>query len=91
MNRPSPEVRKTLRAQCAAAKAIRERFGLGSAVQYLVEEKLSAVLTASDRCPELAAELPAFTKEIARLFTQGEIRDHLGRRRFPRIRSVLDL
>jgi hypothetical protein len=86
-----PTSRRKLIEQCAAARRIKKRFGLASAAQYLIEEKFCNFLAAGDRDPEIARDIPAFANEIKRLFTTEEIREHLGRRRLPRIREALQL
>jgi hypothetical protein len=63
--------------QCAAAKDIRERFGLNSALDYLIGEKLFKFVKASEQDPDFAAELPAFLHAIGRVFAPHEIRDFL--------------
>jgi len=46
------------REQCEATPTIRERFGVKSALDYLVGEKLLSFAKAADQDPEFAAELP---------------------------------
>ena len=82
MSSPSIEFHKIRIDQCAATEDIREHLGLENALDYLIGEKLSAFLMASERDPQFAAELPAFVAEIRRIFTAEEIRiylDHLER------------
>ena len=47
-------------AQCEAAKQIRQRFGTGNALEYLVGEKLLGFIEAADRYAEFEQELPHF-------------------------------
>lgn len=63
--------------QCAATEGIRERFGLQSALDYLIGEKLFHFVHAAEDHPEFAAELPAFLAEIERQFTRDEIGEYL--------------
>jgi hypothetical protein len=63
--------------RCAATEDIRESFGLGNALDYLIGEKLFPFLMASEQDPEFAAEVPAFVDEIRRIFTPEEIRTYL--------------
>ena len=63
--------------QCAATEDIREHFGRRNALDYLIGEKLFAFLMAAERDTLFAAEVPAFIREIRRLFTASEIRDYL--------------
>ena len=52
------------------------RWG-GRTVPCLIGEKLFAFLMAAERDTLFAAEVPAFIREIRRLFTASEIRDYL--------------
>ena len=85
MSSPSIEFHKIWIDQCAATEDIRESFGRGRALDYLIGEKLFTFLMASEQDPEFAAEVPAFVDEIRRIFTTAEIRsylDHLERTKF---------
>ena len=85
MSSPSTEYHKIWVGQCAATEDIRERFGLESALDYLVGEKLFSFVAASEQDPLFAEELADFVAEIRRLFTTAEIRaylDHLERTKF---------
>ena len=85
--------------QCAATERLRERFGLQTALDYLVGEKLLTFIEMSDQNSKWAAELPAFIAEIRRLFTEPEIQAYLdypkrskllgSRKIFARLRQVL--
>jgi hypothetical protein len=59
--------------QCEAALRIRQRFGLGNALQYLVGEKLLHFVEAAEHHPEFAQELPYFVAEIKRTFSLAEV------------------
>ena len=63
--------------QCEATEGIRDHFGLENALDYLIGEKLFTFLTASEKDPLFAAEVPAFVDQIRRIFTPAEIRDYL--------------
>lgn len=78
MTNPATEYHKIWVEQCAATEDIRERFGLESALDYLIGEKLFSFVAAAEQDPLFAQELPAFVAEIRRLFTAGEIRAYLG-------------
>jgi hypothetical protein len=65
--------------QCAAALAIKERFGLKSAFDYLVAEKLMNFAEAAWKHCEFARELPAFVAEVRRIFALRELEEHLIR------------
>ena len=76
---PSTEYHKIWVEQCAATEGIRERFGLESALDYLIGEKLFSFVAASEQDPLFAQELADFVAEIRRLFTAREIRSYLDR------------
>jgi hypothetical protein len=78
MTEPSTEYHKIWVEQCAATEDIRERFGLESALDYLIGEKLFSFVAAAEQDPLFAQELPFFVAEIRNLFTAGEIRNYLG-------------
>lgn len=67
------------RAQCDAACNIRLRFGLVSALDYLVAEKLLRFVDASEQHPDFKRELPHFLAEIKRVFSRTELRSYVGR------------
>jgi hypothetical protein len=79
MSSPSTAFHKVWIEQCAATEHICQRFGLESALDYLIREKLFSFVRASEQAPEFAEELPAFVAEIQRLFTAGEIGAYLER------------
>ena len=64
--------------QCGAAQAIKIRFGLAAAFDYLVGEKLINFASAASRHPDFARELPRFVSEVRRMFAPDEIGAHLG-------------
>jgi hypothetical protein len=68
--------------QCDAARGVRERFGVVSALDYLIGEKLIIYAETAVTRPEFARELPRFVAEIRRIFGAEEIRlylEHLER------------
>jgi hypothetical protein len=65
-------------AQCEAAQAVKPRFGLTAAFDYLVGEKLLNFASAASTHPEFARELPRFVSEVRRMFTRDEIGAHLA-------------
>ena len=65
--------------QCRATMAIRQRFGVESAFDYLVAEKLMNFAEAAWERPEFARELPGFVAEVRRIFSVPELRKHLAR------------
>ena len=62
--------------QCAAAQRIRQHFGLGNALEYLVGEKLLRFVEAAEDNPLFAQELPSFVAEIKRVFSVAEVGDY---------------
>jgi hypothetical protein len=68
--------------QCDAARGLRERFGVVSALDYLIGEKLITYAETAATRPEFARELPRFVGEIRSIFGAEEIRlylEHLER------------
>jgi len=85
MSTPSPSFHKIWIEQCSATEDIRQRFGLETALDYLIGEKLFTFVETSEQDHLFNRELPAFVTEIQRLFTAEEIRaylDHLERTKF---------
>ena len=79
MSSLTTEFHKIWIEQCAATEDIRDHFGLPSALDYLIGEKLFSFLRAAEQDPLFAAEVPDFIKEIRRLFAAEVIRDYLAR------------
>jgi hypothetical protein len=52
-----------------AAQRIKERLGLGNALEYLVGEKLMRLVDTAEHNPLFAQELPSFVAEIKRVFS----------------------
>ena len=65
--------------QCRVTATIKERYGLKSAFDYLISEKLLDFARAAEREPELARHLPWFVSEVRRIFEADEIRFELAR------------
>jgi hypothetical protein len=68
--------------QCEAARGVRERHGVDSALDYLIGEKLTTYAETAITRPEFARELPRFVAEIRSIFNTQEIRlylEHLER------------
>ena len=63
--------------QCEAAEGIKERFGVGSALRYLIGEKFLNFLEETDRRPGFAEELPKFVAEMKQMFQPLEIFEFL--------------
>ena len=51
--------------QCGAAEAIKARYGLKAALDYVVSEKLINFASAATQHPEFARELPRLVSEGA--------------------------
>jgi hypothetical protein len=65
--------------QCDACQAIRLRYGLKAAFDYVVAEKLLKFADAAARHPQFARELPRFISRVRRMFTPDDIRTHIAR------------
>ncbi len=64
--------------QCRATRAIRRRFGVKSALDYLLGEKLLSFADQADRHPEFAAELPRFQAAVWDIFNRYELTGYLA-------------
>ena len=67
------------REQCEAAKSIRLNWGIESAFDYVVGEKLLNFAEAAEEHPEFAQALPQFVSRVRDMFTSEEIDEHLAR------------
>jgi len=68
--------------QCEAACTVRDQYGVVSALDYLIGEKLLNFAEAAVTRPDFARELPRFVAEVRNIFSAEEIRhylDHLER------------
>jgi hypothetical protein len=63
--------------QCRATHTIRRRFGVKSALDYLIGEKLVNFAAAADHEPEFAEELPRFQAAVWKTFNPYEIAGYL--------------
>jgi hypothetical protein len=80
--------------QCKAAKGIKRRFGVKSALDYLIREKLLNFAEAAEQRPEFARELPRFLAEVWQIFNQYEIAGYVASlkpKQRKRLRSLLFL
>jgi hypothetical protein len=84
------EARRIRAEQCAACVTIRARFGLRSAFDYLVMEKLVNFAEAASRHSGFARELPAFVAEVRRLFTIDELQAEFVRLESESVQSDLE-
>jgi len=64
--------------QCRATRSIKRRFGVKSALDYLLGEKLINFADAAERYPEFAAELPRFQAAVWNLFNPYELAGYLS-------------
>jgi hypothetical protein len=64
--------------QCKATKGIKRRFGVKSALDYLIREKLLNFADAAEERPDFARELPRFLAEVWRIFNQYEIAGYVA-------------
>lgn len=63
--------------QCRAARRIKKRFGVESALDYLLGEKLLTFAKTADSRSEFAAEFPRFQAEVWNVFNRYEIAGYL--------------
>jgi hypothetical protein len=73
------KIHEIWKEQCEAARDIKLRYGLKSAFDYVVTEKLLHFASAAAEHPEFARELPRFVSEVRRMFTSTEIRTQMAR------------
>ena len=59
--------------QCIAAVDVKAKYGVTTALNYLVGEKLLAFVEAAGSRGEFARELPAFVAEVRRIFSRDEL------------------
>jgi hypothetical protein len=69
---------KIWQEQCEATRAIRERFGVENALDYLIGEKLLNFAKAADQDPDFAAELPCFQAAVWEIFNPYELRGYVA-------------
>lgn len=80
--------------QCRATREIKRRYGVKSALDYLIKEKLLTFAEAAEQHPEFARELPRFLSAVWRIFNQYEIAGYvagLRPKQRRRLRSLLYL
>jgi hypothetical protein len=63
--------------QCRATRGIKRRFGVKSALDYLIGEKLMHFADAAEKHPEFAAELPRFQAAVWNIFNPYELAGYL--------------
>src|SRR5258708_22444165 len=64
--------------QCRATRGIKRRFGVKSALDYLIREKLLNFAGPAAQRPEFARELPRVLAEVWRIFNQYEIAGYVA-------------
>lgn len=72
---------KVWTGQCKATTGIKRRFGVKSALDYLIGEKLMTFADAAEEHPEFAKELPRFLAAIWRVFNEYEIAGYVASQR----------
>jgi len=72
------ELHKKWMQQCEAAETIEEKHGTRKALGYLIGEKLTMHVEASDMHPEFREELPRFVAKIKEMFDDYQIQDYLS-------------
>ena len=65
--------------QCETAEAIRVRYGVESAFDYMVGEKLLNFAGAAATHAEFAQALPQFVSRVRDMFAPEEMKAHLAR------------
>ncbi len=65
--------------QCEAAEDIMHGFGVESAFDYIVGEKLVTFAQAAAERPEFAQALPGFVSRLRSMFTPEEMQDNFAR------------
>ena len=78
------------REQCEAAGSIQFQYGVASAFDYVVGEKLLTFAEAAEEHPEFSQALPQFVSELRRMFTSEEIKEHLARIESARLQRAMD-
>ena len=63
--------------QCGATRRIKRQFGVKSALDYLVGEKLANFAEAADQRSEFARELPRFQAAVWKIFNPYELAGYL--------------
>lgn len=63
--------------QCRATRGIKRRYGVKSALDYLLGEKLLNFAEQADGHPEFAAELPRFQAAVWDVFNPYELAGYL--------------
>jgi hypothetical protein len=63
--------------QCGATRRIKRQFGVKSALDYLVGEKLVNFAEAADQRSEFARELPRFQAVVWKIFNPYELAGYL--------------
>jgi hypothetical protein len=74
--------------QCKATRTIRRRFGVKSALDYLIGEKLVRFAQEAERRPEFAKEFPRFLAAVWQVFNQFELAGYVAAQK-PTVKSQL--
>jgi hypothetical protein len=71
-------IQEDLVQQCKATSGTKRRFGVKSALDYLIREKLLNFADAAEERPEFARELPRFLAEVWKTVNQYEIAGYVA-------------
>jgi hypothetical protein len=82
---------KIWQQQCRASRRIKRRFGVESALDYLLGEKLVNFAEAAERRPEFARELHRFQAAVWNVFNPYELAGYLTTLRPSRRRKLRQL
>jgi len=74
--------------QCKATEGIRQQFGVESALNYLVGEKLIRFARTAEKHPEFAEELPLFLAAVWQMFNKYELAGYVASMK-PSVRTEL--
>ena len=64
--------------QCQATRGIKRRYGVKSALDYLIGEKLTNFANVAERHPKFASELPRFQAAVWNIFNPYELAGYLS-------------
>ena len=77
--------------QCRATRGIKRRFGVKSALDYLIGEKLMNFADVAQGHPEFAAELPRFQAAVWNIFNPYELAGYLSSLKSSRRKRLQEL
>lgn len=74
----SKRLQRIWRSQCTVARHVKDRHGIGLALDYLLGEKLMRYAETAEARPEFARELPMFVAEVRSIFSREDIQAYLS-------------